>query len=233
MSKILAPAPDMRPGDPYPAKGAECRMARPMVLLDDHAGSGRRLVRECSVQEGRGIGIPAPGNRILVIEGMHCAACALTIEEALCRVPGSSARPSVRATSAPAWSGNRTTRPSVWMQALRRAGVPCLACAGRAGARLTPARHHPVLVALAGGGVFLHDAKVMMYAWPTCFGFRAICPWRWSACCAERLLRSSVCRWSWFACGYVLFKHPARYRFEAAHQHGSSGEHWGCSSPLS
>ena len=59
----------------------------------------------------------------LVIEGMHCAACALTVEEALRVVPGVSAA-SVSAGSRRArvrWQAD-VVQPSGWMEAVRRAG---------------------------------------------------------------------------------------------------------------
>ncbi|MGI9132649.1 MAG: heavy metal translocating P-type ATPase [Rhodoferax sp.] len=59
----------------------------------------------------------------VVIEGMHCAACALTIEEALSQVPGViSAQVGAASQRAKVvWSAEQV-RPSVWMQAVQRAG---------------------------------------------------------------------------------------------------------------
>jgi len=59
----------------------------------------------------------------LAIEGMHCAACSLTVEEALARLPGVDG---VRVNGASAtaqlvWSPQRS-RPSDWLAALKRAG---------------------------------------------------------------------------------------------------------------
>ena len=59
----------------------------------------------------------------VVIEGMHCPACSLTIEAALSEVPGVQ-RASVSAGSHRAcivWS-SLTCKPSVWMQAILRTG---------------------------------------------------------------------------------------------------------------
>jgi P-type Cu2+ transporter len=59
----------------------------------------------------------------LAIEGMHCAACSLTVEQALSQVPGvdsvqvNGANASARVT----WSPERG-RPSQWLDALARAG---------------------------------------------------------------------------------------------------------------
>jgi P-type Cu2+ transporter len=59
----------------------------------------------------------------LAIEGMHCAACSLTVEAALAQLPGVD---SVRVNGASAtarliWSPQRS-RPSDWLAALKRAG---------------------------------------------------------------------------------------------------------------
>lgn len=63
----------------------------------------------------------------IVVEGMHCAACAINVERALIAVAGvSGAR--VNATSkraAVTWSAD-ATMPSQWMSALTQAGYPAL-----------------------------------------------------------------------------------------------------------
>ena len=63
----------------------------------------------------------------LAITGMHCAACSLTVEEALARLPGV-ASVEVNGPAALArlvWSPDRS-RPSEWLAALRRAGYGAL-----------------------------------------------------------------------------------------------------------
>lgn len=63
----------------------------------------------------------------IVVEGMHCAACSLTIEDALKAVPGV-LNASVSAASQRArveWSADRVV-PSVWMQAVQAAGYRAL-----------------------------------------------------------------------------------------------------------
>lgn len=59
----------------------------------------------------------------VVIEGMHCAACSLTIEEALCRIPGVlSAQVGAASHRAKViWSASQVL-PSVWMQAVQSGG---------------------------------------------------------------------------------------------------------------
>ena len=101
----------------------------------------------------------------LVIEGMHCAACAITIESALRQVPGvlsvdvsaASHRARLR------WSASRV-RPSQWLQAVRSAGyraVPANDVFARE-RRLHEARRALWRWLVAG----LCMMQVMMYAYP-------------------------------------------------------------------
>lgn len=59
----------------------------------------------------------------ILIEGMHCAACALTLEDALRAVPGvvSAQVGAASHRASVIWSA-RQVRPSTWMQAVRSAG---------------------------------------------------------------------------------------------------------------
>ncbi len=101
----------------------------------------------------------------VVFEGMHCAACAITIEEALLRVPG------VRAVQVSAashrgrvrWSAGQT-RPSQWMQASAAAGYTAVPAndAQAHERRRRDARRMVWRVAVAG----LCMMQVMMYATP-------------------------------------------------------------------
>src|SRR5438105_10576206 len=78
--------------------------------------------------EWQGFSRPAPGRdgcweSFIAIEGMHCAACSLVVEQALSQAAGVE---SVRVNGASAtarvtWSPERG-RPSQWLAALRRAG---------------------------------------------------------------------------------------------------------------
>lgn len=63
----------------------------------------------------------------LALEGMHCAACALTVEAVLRKLPGVDAVQvnGVTATARLQWHP-QATRPSVWMAALRQAGYGAL-----------------------------------------------------------------------------------------------------------
>ncbi len=101
----------------------------------------------------------------LLIEGMHCAACALTIEAALLSVPGVM-QASVSAGSHRArvlWSA-ATVQPSVWMRAVQLAGyspVPANDAFARE-QRLNEGRKALWRLAVAG----LCMMQVMMYAYP-------------------------------------------------------------------
>ena len=101
----------------------------------------------------------------LLIEGMHCAACALTIEDALLKVPGvlqaSVATGSQRARIV--WS-SEATKPSSWMQAVQAAGyraVPANDSLARE-RRKTESRRALWRLLVAG----LCMMQVMMYAYP-------------------------------------------------------------------
>ncbi|MEO6293656.1 MAG: cation-translocating P-type ATPase, partial [Burkholderiaceae bacterium] len=101
----------------------------------------------------------------LMIEGMHCAACALTIEDVLLRVPGV-VKAEVSAGSHRArvvWSTDAVL-PSGWMQAIERAGyhaVPANDAFARE-RRLGESRKALWRLAVAG----LCMMQVMMYAYP-------------------------------------------------------------------
>src|SRR5690606_287112 len=63
----------------------------------------------------------------VVLQGMHCAACALTIEEALRRVPGVQQADVSAATrrARVVWHPGQVL-PSGWMEAVRQAGYRAL-----------------------------------------------------------------------------------------------------------
>jgi P-type Cu2+ transporter len=101
----------------------------------------------------------------VVFEGMHCAACAITIEEALLQVPGVQ---SVQISGAShrgrvVWSPERT-RPSAWMTAAEHAGYRAVPAndAHAHERRRQDARRMVWRVAVAG----LCMMQVMMYATP-------------------------------------------------------------------
>jgi Cu2+-exporting ATPase len=101
----------------------------------------------------------------VVFEGMHCAACAISIEDALRQVPGVH---SVQVSAAShrgriVWS-SRQTRPSQWMQASAAAGYTAVPAndAHAHERRRSEARRMVWRVSVAG----LCMMQVMMYATP-------------------------------------------------------------------
>ncbi len=122
------------------------------------------------VQEWSAFSRPAPGpasswESNIVIEGMHCAACALTVEDALRGVPGV-LRAEVSAASQRArvlWLADQV-QPSGWMQAVQAAGyraVPANDAQARA-RRLAESRTALWRLLVAA----LCMMQVMMYAYP-------------------------------------------------------------------
>ncbi len=101
----------------------------------------------------------------LAIQGMHCASCALTVEQALAQLPGvqavqvNGASATARVTWAPAAS-----RPSHWLAALQRAGYGAVP-AGDLRAAAARIKEQRLLLWrwLVAGFCMM---QVMMYAWP-------------------------------------------------------------------
>lgn len=101
----------------------------------------------------------------LVIEGMHCAACALSIEEALQQVPGV-ARARVSAGSHRAsvvWQQDRVL-PSRWMQAVARAGYRAVPANDASANQRRRVETRKALWRWSVAGLCM--MQVMMYAWP-------------------------------------------------------------------
>ncbi|MDQ3059132.1 MAG: cation-translocating P-type ATPase [Pseudomonadota bacterium] len=101
----------------------------------------------------------------VVFEGMHCAACALTIEDALRRVPGVlSAEVSAASHRGRIVWSDQAVKPSGWMQAAARAGYPAVPAndAFANDRRRTETRQALWRLGVAG----MCMMQVMMYAWP-------------------------------------------------------------------
>ncbi len=99
------------------------------------------------------------------IEGMHCAACALNIEEALLQVPGVQ-RASVSAGSHRArvlWRSDLLL-PSIWMQAIQTAGYRALPANDAFARERRRDESRKLLWRLAVAGLCM--MQVMMYAYP-------------------------------------------------------------------
>jgi Cu2+-exporting ATPase len=101
----------------------------------------------------------------LMIEGMHCAACAVTVEEALRRVPGV-ASATVSAGSRRArvrWQAD-ATRPSVWLEAVRQAGYRAVPANDTFASERRRQETRQALWRWLVAGLCM--MQVMMYAWP-------------------------------------------------------------------
>ena len=117
---------------------------------------------------GRRVDDQASGERWeshVVIEGMHCAACALTIEDALRSVPGV-VQADVSAASQRArvvWNA-AAAPPSLWFAAVRRAGYRALPAAdAQARQQRVQEKRRALWRWLVAGFCMM---QVMMYAWP-------------------------------------------------------------------
>ncbi len=108
---------------------------------------------------------PALWNSHVVIQGMHCAACAFTVEDALRAVPGVKTADVNAAThrAKVVWA-EAEVRPSQWMDSIAKAGYGALPAADSS---LRQARHEETRRALwrwlVAGFCMM---QVMMYAYP-------------------------------------------------------------------
>lgn len=101
----------------------------------------------------------------VVIEGMHCAACALTIEDALRAVPGVE-RAEVSAATQRArvvWQPGQVL-PSRWLEAVRKAGYRALPAMDAMARDQRVREHRKALWRWLVAGFCM--MQVMMYAWP-------------------------------------------------------------------
>jgi Cu2+-exporting ATPase len=135
--------------------------APPAALLDDPQewdAFGRPV-------GGAGAGADAVWESQVVLEGMHCAACALTIEEALRAMPGvdradvSAAAHRARVVWRPA-----QVLPSQWMAAVRHAGYRALPAMDALARERRQAESRKALWRWLVAGFCM--MQVMMYAWP-------------------------------------------------------------------
>ncbi|WP_296508509.1 cation-translocating P-type ATPase [Rhodoferax sp.] len=101
----------------------------------------------------------------VVMEGMHCAACALTIEDALLKVPGvESARVSAATRRARVRWSQAQVMPSRWMQAVQDAGYRAVPAHDAFAAERRKAESRKALWQWLVAGLCM--MQVMMYAWP-------------------------------------------------------------------
>ncbi|MCL1962577.1 MAG: cadmium-translocating P-type ATPase [Desulfovibrionaceae bacterium] len=109
---------------------------------------------------------PARWESTVVFEGMHCAACAVTIEQALQGAPGV-IEAEVNAAShrgRVVWDEG-ATKPSAWMQAVLRAGYRPLPAHGVRASAERQAQTRKMLWRLGVAGLCM--MQVMMYATPS------------------------------------------------------------------
>ena len=101
----------------------------------------------------------------VVLSGMHCAACALTIEEALRRVPGVREADVSAATcrARVVWDAQQV-RPSGWVAAVQRAGYRALPAMDAFAREHRQREHRRALWRWLVAGFCM--MQVMMYAWP-------------------------------------------------------------------
>jgi len=131
--------------------------AMPLTLLDDPqewSAFSRPLAQQPTCWESS-----------VVFEGMHCAACALSIEDALRLVPGVV---SVDVSAAShrgriVWS-DQAVKPSGWMQAAQRAGYRAVPANDAFANDRRRAETRQALWRLSVAGFCM--MQVMMYAWP-------------------------------------------------------------------
>jgi Cu2+-exporting ATPase len=102
----------------------------------------------------------------VVIEGMHCAACAFTVEEALLSVPGvQSAEVNAATHRAKVVWDEKQVMPSQWMQAVARVGYGALPAADSSLRQARYAETRLALWRMAVAGFCM--MQVMMYVYPT------------------------------------------------------------------
>ncbi len=101
----------------------------------------------------------------LAIEGMHCAACSMTVEDALLRVPGVvSAQVSAASQRARVvWAASRVL-PSVWIGAVNAAGYGAVPANDAFASERRRGEKRQALWRMSVAGFCM--MQVMMYAWP-------------------------------------------------------------------
>ena len=149
----LPPSLSSQSGEP-PAPAAN---ATPLAMLDEPlewSAFSRPLPQRPSCWESS-----------VVFEGMHCAACALTIEDALRRVPGvlSAEISAASHRGRIVWS-DQAIKPSGWMQAAAQAGYPAVPANDAFANDRRRIETRQALWRLGVAGLCM--MQVMMYAWP-------------------------------------------------------------------
>ncbi|MBH2020243.1 MAG: cation-translocating P-type ATPase [Burkholderiales bacterium] len=152
LSTLPLPPASLPGGMPAPAVNAT-----PLAMLDDP--------HEWTAFSRSLAGQPSCWESSVVFEGMHCAACALTIEDALRKVPGvlSADISAASHRGRIVWS-DQATKPSGWMQAAARAGYPAVPANDAFANDRRRLETRQALWRLGVAGLCM--MQVMMYAWP-------------------------------------------------------------------
>ena len=160
---MYSAAPDLPSACPATMPGA----ASGHVPVVDDRQEWEAFSRPAGAREGGGNvnGTPRTWESFIAINGMYCAACSLTVEQALLAVPGVESA-SVNAASHVArvvWSPART-RPSQWFDAVARAGYNAVPVADPLQDLARAAASRMMLWRLLVAGFCM--MQVMMYAVP-------------------------------------------------------------------
>ena len=171
LSTALAPAPATGAASPSPlpsSGGVSLGASTAQLALTPHTEGDLRLLDDpqewgaFSRPSARG---PHCWESSVVIEGMHCAACALTVEDALSRVPGVLSV-QVGAASHRAkvvWSDEQVL-PSAWMRAVQGSGYRAVPANDVFASERRKQETRQALWRLGVAGLCM--MQVMMYAYP-------------------------------------------------------------------
>jgi Cu2+-exporting ATPase len=154
------------PAEPFPTTSAATSAAT--CPLPPDAGAGLQVLDDPA--EWEVFSSPVPGQpglweSCVAVRGMHCAACAITVEQAL-RAVGGVEQAEVNAASARArvvWSAQRV-KPSGWMGAVARTGYALLPAADAASQDARRREQRRALWRWLVAGFCM--MQVMMYALP-------------------------------------------------------------------
>ena len=157
MQTVSLSPPSLSPSSLTDGLTVSTASATPLAMLDDP--------EEWSAFSRSLAGQPSCWESSVVFEGMHCAACALTIEDALRRVPGvlSADISAASHRGRIVWSDTRIS-PSGWMQAAARAGYPAVPANDAFANDRRRVETRQALWRLGVAGLCM--MQVMMYAWP-------------------------------------------------------------------
>jgi len=171
LSSVLAPAPTTGAASPSPLPspgGVPLGASTAQPALTPHAEGDLRLLDDpqewgaFSRPSARG---PHCWESSVVIEGMHCAACALTVEDALSRVPGVlSVQVGAASHRAKVVWTDEQVLPSAWMQAVQGSGYRAVPANDVFASERRKQETRQALWRLGVAGLCM--MQVMMYAYP-------------------------------------------------------------------